>query len=447
MVSVGVDSGCPNQRQPKPKHGFTLVELLVVIAIIGVLIALLLPAVQAAREAARRMSCSNNLKQIGLATHLFADSRNGLPPLVICTNNWAWPVLLYPYMEQASTYSVLMTELTQEQLINAESASKPSGLTAVPGRYGAELFRDVSDRKNGEIIIGCRLWAAIRENYPNMTSGFGGTCFTCPSRRSGVEIANDGENFSNYSEGIGAFGNPGPISDYAAIAYRPAGKNYMTEDGDRVDDTAIAADMGYEFGTAVDAIASGFHQALRPSVIQGLTNDANGSYPAITADNPRYVGNPHTWSPRDGFEWLQDGTSNTFIIGEKHTPWNRLGKCECSNPDNMPGDLRPEVYQSDCSYLTALRSGRQYGAVRHIDLFGQKVLLTTDKQIGSGDVPRDEGGATNFAEHGYAFGSYHTGAVCFLVGDGSVSQVSPAMSDRIFVQLSDVSDGESVSIP
>ena len=90
------------------KTGFTLVELLVVIAIIGILIALLLPAVQAAREAARRMQCANNLKQLGLAVQLYCDANNVLPPgatsgLTHDQSQYSLAVFLLPYFEQSAT--------------------------------------------------------------------------------------------------------------------------------------------------------------------------------------------------------------------------------------------------------------------------------------------------------------------------------------------------------
>ena len=124
-------------KQRHLERGFTLIELLVVIAIIAILVALLLPAVQQAREAARRTQCKNNLKQIGIALHNYHDTHGCFPPGTVpqrdMTNNgllvanyesYGWAAMLLPQMEQANLVQQLsMSSLTLSQALIAANAA------------------------------------------------------------------------------------------------------------------------------------------------------------------------------------------------------------------------------------------------------------------------------------------------------------------------------------
>lgn len=88
--------------QKRSQNGFTLVELLVVIAIIGILVALLLPAIQAAREAARRSQCLNNIKQIGLGIQLYHDATKTIPPSRMPCWHGTWASAIWPYLEEGN---------------------------------------------------------------------------------------------------------------------------------------------------------------------------------------------------------------------------------------------------------------------------------------------------------------------------------------------------------
>jgi prepilin-type N-terminal cleavage/methylation domain-containing protein/prepilin-type processing-associated H-X9-DG protein len=131
-------------RREALRSGFTLVELLAVIAIIGILIALLLPAIQAAREAARRAQCTNHLKQIGLALQTYHDSQKSFPMGRERTDQRAvsWAFRLLPEIEESSIYTAFDDTARVDDPINSTAMRTPIEIYACPSRRQAAADRN-----------------------------------------------------------------------------------------------------------------------------------------------------------------------------------------------------------------------------------------------------------------------------------------------------------------
>ncbi len=167
-----------------PRRGFTLVELLVVIAIIGMITALLLPAVQAAREAARRGQCANNLKQVGLALHNFYDGRKYFPPGYTDNNtsttstpdndlgpSWGWGAHVLPFMEEQDVFRQINFTLPVGAAANATISQQPVASYQCPSDplqqsfpvYDSSLSTVLATVAHGN-YVGCNGWVECFSN-------------------------------------------------------------------------------------------------------------------------------------------------------------------------------------------------------------------------------------------------------------------------------------------
>ncbi|MDR1958647.1 MAG: DUF1559 domain-containing protein [Planctomycetaceae bacterium] len=346
---------------------FTLVELLVVIAIIGILIALLLPAVQAAREAARRMQCTNNLKQIGLGIHNFHDTRNALPPSNFFDQNRSTLFgFILPYIEQQAAF---------------------------------EIIKKSYDADWGPYVTFNTMWnTKLTDDERNALGSV--PVYKCPSKRAGgVAIANTaGEE------------KVGPQGDYAYVVSCHEGIGWW--------------DHGINAGNIVNQM----HLVVSPFRV---ASSASGQW-------------------RDGsmtltvtFGSVTDGLSNQLFIGEKHIPLGRVGKCDSTKGDaigNQPNS-------GDCSILMT-GAWKSPSSGRNISSFDDQNGTPPNSPLQhtiarSGDFKEDNYNPIR----SYGFGSYHTGVCPFLIGDGSVQQISDSTVFAVLEAFSMMNDGKSVSLP
>jgi prepilin-type N-terminal cleavage/methylation domain-containing protein/prepilin-type processing-associated H-X9-DG protein len=327
---------------PKKRRGFTLIELLVVIAIIAVLIGLLLPAIQKVREAANRISCSNNLKQIGLGVHNYHSATGTLPPDRIAMGWATWAVLLLPYIEQDNVYSLWnLQKRYYEQ-------NGPAGSAADPCPYQIKTY-------------------------------------FCPSRR-GVPTAASTPFPKAADVAPGGTARPGGMSDYADSGGTNGSDGAMVE-------------------------ASGWS-----SIPAGLNLDNLSPLPPL---GTLCTG----WRSVTNFASISDGTSNTFLFGEKFLI-----------PADMPGSgTDGSVYSSGNGQENTFRrfagnNGANPPVIRAI------VPTKTDPG-------RDANGAL-WADK--AFGSWHSGVCNFVFCDGSVKAIPNNISVTTLQLLAVRNDGQVI---
>jgi prepilin-type N-terminal cleavage/methylation domain-containing protein len=433
------------------RHGFTLIELLVVIAIIGVLIALLLPAVQKVREAANRIHCANNLKQIGLAIHNFHDTNGRFPPNPIAgwsdlpdsvAQSWnygpAYDVNTVPLgvrNQSAGVFFQILPYIEQSNLYKTNDWNGIQGnfdTTTGDNRWHPSVtnFNDGTKTQYPDARWKDSDYFINYANVPGPVEQAVVRTYNCPSRRSAQALqqwafdntsSSSPPGYANYRKGF---------SDYAFVrsAYVPMPVNSLGQYNPAAD-PRLVNDVG---GDPNSNASNGFYCATRfNEITNGIARHS--------------IIGPLTF--KTTFASVKDGTSNTMMIAEKFVQPDDYGDNGWGDDEGIYTDARED-------------NGRNTGLWNDIKTpsnpSGRFPFLASS--MGLPNPARDQNVPNNSDQNNWndsscgnarglgIFGSAHPAGINAVFGDGSVHMVKFGIDPQAFNALGRMDDNTTLHV-
>ncbi len=383
----------------RPRGGFTLVELLVVIAIIGVLVALLLPAVQAAREAAKRASCQNHLRQIGLAFHNFESANSHLPFSKRVESDGAarsWVPDVLPFLEQSSIVSDLNYDLGQDwwrihsnYIVDPTDPDPDNPTTFLPDPNGHAVPNGITVQKFLDVMM-------------------------CPS--SPIQERTQFKDDADKGHKIGAAGDYfSPEGVHSAIlAELPSSLPQGAPFPEFPDGTTASDDV------VLSGVLQPFGAGALPTWTTSITGDPRVQ---LISSRPRYP-------TLDG---VTDGTSNTILIAE------------CAGREDVWRGRTMTPSNADRTSPTCARArGGAWASNDTSYAIGQRLDWCDRTATGLDAIP-GEMRINNSNEWGHLYYSFHDGGSQFAFADGSVRFISDKTALWVLASLTTRASSEAIS--